>query len=281
MLIMPRRAQKGQAKPWASIPRINWAHPLTYGLVFYGYDLGGRMIDLVGGSVGIIGAGGSQPDRIITPFGYGTSWTGLAANGTEWSFPNVINPSLTISNAPYSYACGFYETARPATLSTSVCFALATAGNFAVLMAPDQAANGDFTAFFGVSAASTINIGSGNTLNTFNSAIAVANSASTGTLFLNTASSSAAGMTNTGTLAGAVPLFNSFEVGGADKDFTGTVFYGAIWQPRAITQSEALSIYTDPYQFLIYPEDDVLSSWVGTAGAAAKKNFPPFQLKAA
>src|SRR5882672_11202103 len=103
----------GQFKPYGSIPRIDWAHPITRGLVFYGYDVSGVVIDL---------AYGLKP-TIFTPaipsissrFGAGLKY---ASSGGRLVFPATVPVNSGLSKL-YSLACAWYITALPSVVATT------------------------------------------------------------------------------------------------------------------------------------------------------------------
>ena len=93
--IIPHR---GQAKPYGSIPRINWDHPLAKGLVSYAYDVGGVVIDLVGGKLGTKVNG--TPVTGTSPFGSGVQYPAFPTTGAV-VFPVDPRVNAAVNTAPY------------------------------------------------------------------------------------------------------------------------------------------------------------------------------------
>jgi len=121
---------RGQNKPWDSIPRINWQHPLAVGLASYCYDAGGILIDLVnGGKSSTVTA--TLATRGIGKFGSGYKYTS-GGGAIKLPFTSRINSIIP----PASIACSFFVTAAPA---NGVFFALAdSAGDNPIYCAADS-----------------------------------------------------------------------------------------------------------------------------------------------
>ena len=85
---MPGPLRAGPASLWKNsqvkptgIPRIDWSHPLTAGLIAYWWDLGnGRHIDLVSGHTTVLDTGGTEPSRASSQFGSGTSFAAVSTS---------------------------------------------------------------------------------------------------------------------------------------------------------------------------------------------------------
>src|SRR5258706_12412292 len=102
---IPIIAFRGQKKPWGSIPRINRLHPITFGLQFYGYDVGGTIVNLVTGG---------QSSAITTRPGRANSKIGTGINfGFGVKMP-IITGQVGTLTAPYTFAGGIFPTAAPA-----------------------------------------------------------------------------------------------------------------------------------------------------------------------
>ncbi len=104
--IIPHRGQK---KPWNSIPRINWAHPLAGGLISYGYDAGCGYIDLVTGGQRSINNTTSPPFGGVKSSRYGTGLTSIQTASVTlglYTLPGNASIESFVVSAPYSFACG-------------------------------------------------------------------------------------------------------------------------------------------------------------------------------
>src|ERR1700730_16479057 len=97
---LPFPWRSGQAKPFASIPRINWSHPLAAGLTIYCYDAGGVILDLVNG-------GASTPTSITGTGGtkVGSGMQFPTSNSFAFLPQNPAASALATVN-PYSVAIG-------------------------------------------------------------------------------------------------------------------------------------------------------------------------------
>src|SRR4051812_14066058 len=115
---LPIIAHRGQVKPYGSIPRINWAHPLTKNLVSYGYDIGCGPIDLVTGTQRVIANSANPPFGGPKASKYGSALTSVQAGSVTTGLYNLPS-NTTVENifnaAPFSFACGFMFTATPPT----------------------------------------------------------------------------------------------------------------------------------------------------------------------
>src|SRR5882672_8935016 len=92
---------RGPSKPWTSIPRINWNHPLAINLVVYGYDVGGVVIDLVNGGKGSTTTA-TAVSRGISAFGAGYKYVS-GGGAIRLPFTSRINSVVP----PVTIACSF------------------------------------------------------------------------------------------------------------------------------------------------------------------------------
>lgn len=273
---LPIIGHRGQVKPYGSIPRINWAHPLADGLVSYGYDIGSGPIDLVTGGQVTIANSSNPPFGGPKPSKYGSALTSIQTAGSVttglFNLPTSADIVTTVAAAPYSFACGFMFTATPPTFTISNVFCVcdATAGrSFGICVAP--ASTTDFA--FSFATGSTNNTASGlNVINAFNTALGVALTGSTTACYVNGVLAISPAVTTTGAgLSGSRPSFFGKRSEAGQTVQSGYIYYGAIWKGRALTASEARLLHDDPYCFLIYPEDEMFASLVPSPAI----NWPP------
>jgi hypothetical protein len=105
------RASRGWVKP-ASIPHIDWSHPLAQNLEFYGFDTGaGTILDLVKArTVSFPCTNGAVAPR---PFigGQGFKYDGVSGTGVFTSDGRI---QAVTAAPPWTVACGLVENATPA-----------------------------------------------------------------------------------------------------------------------------------------------------------------------
>ncbi len=191
---------RGQKKPWGSIPRINWAHPLAANLASYCYDAGGVLIDLVNGGVGS-NVTATTAARGVGSFGSGYKYTS-GGGAIKLPFTSRIN-SIT---PPASIACSFFVTAAPA---SGVFFVLAdSAGDNPIYCAADSdtvmrqgfnSGPGDLT----YTVASVIN--------GYHSMVGVGATTALVQAYFDGAFQTSAANNPTATAPGVQPVFNSFN----------------------------------------------------------------------
>src|SRR6266446_8834888 len=127
---IPVIPHRGQKKPWNSIPRINWAHPLAGGLISYGYDAGCGYIDLVTGGQRSINNTTSPPFGGVKSSRYGTGLTSIRTASVTtglYTLPGNTNIDTLTDAAPYSFACGLMLTATPTAGELSFLFTTCSA----------------------------------------------------------------------------------------------------------------------------------------------------------
>ena len=252
----------GQVKP-NGVPRINWQHPLSWGLVAYWFDTGnGFYIDLVNGRITTKTASGgtTAPGRTVTPWGQGFKFI---ANLSEQADAAVgLNQAWA---APYSVACGFVPYG-------------ASSGTDACLFALVDNAGNDAFAFFAPST-TTWGLSYSNAANPF-TLTQVANTfyvivgAATGTTaqssWINGVAQTAGTATSAFTGSGMHYTFNaqtSTYNSSSGSFCNATVFFGAAWLKRSLTQTEANLLYTDPYCLLLPPSPEFENFSSGTTTA--------------
>lgn len=261
---IPIRPFSGQDKPWPSLPRLNWAHPLTRGLLFYGYDTGaGCLLDLVDGDTSTA-AGTTPPGNKPSRFGSGLTY---AETGGSRVFAADTQINKMLLTARYSLACAWYISALPSAAGVFVSpFGIGDAGTTqqATMMWASGATNDMQWALNNVNPA----VFTANSINTFHSSVCANTSATAQNIYLDGGLKTTTALTAAVTTTTAQVTFNanapaSLNVTGVN----GKVFFGAIWT-RTLTAQEAFILHNDPYCFLIYPEDEIFAQWVGTTGAA-------------
>lgn len=255
------RLSRGPSKPYNSKPRIDWSHPLAQSLSIYCYDMGGCIIDLVnGGLITVNGTSGlqqSQPGPVLriplTGFG---NMPPLPAGESRWG-----------GTAPFTGAMAtvFVGNSGP-TNPDSVVVSIQDAGNtentafgFNTFDTTHSANGNNNVAAVFANASAVQYVNNKILLNTFQSWCAVAASGSVAHLYANGKHDSdfAGTTTDTSTPNGQV-MYNTASINAGQtfgNGINGFVYYFAMWS-RALSQEEALSLHQDPYQFLIYPEDD-------------------------
>jgi hypothetical protein len=236
---------RNQFKP-SGIPGIDWSHPLTAGLIAYWWDLGnGRHIDLVSGHTTVLDTAAAAQGSASSPVGQGSSFTATSSSTHDPALFPVQSWAF-----PYSAAVGFYKIGAGAALNSGV---------FGVI---DATGNDGFEFFFNNTftfQCSLANQSSPYTFtaasNTFYVAVAAATAASASSHWINGVAQTA-GITSTaftGTSLGV--SFGSINYNVVDGGTPNSiVFFGAVWNGRALTASEAALLYNQPYCFLLPPE---------------------------
>lgn len=286
---IPLSKFRGQYKP-PGIPRINWQHPITNGLIFYAYDTGcganpsggfggtgnygvqPGIIELAQHRIAFLG-GIAQSNTQLSPFGSGIRYNASYSCG-------FVADTATRDLKVFTAACGYFQTATQT--GNNRCFGR-TANN-----GSSPFLNWDWEA----TAGGNVNF---NMLNSSSSIITVASPAQVSNKYCtvmttndNVTARAYFNGTQVGSTANANPVgINSGDalvMGGASVNataapWTGLSFYGAYWK-RTLTAAEAELLHYDPYCFLIYPSDFAYSLLVGSASAptfkpawAAKRNM--------
>src|SRR6266446_2982753 len=143
---LPIIGHRGQIKPYGSVPRINWGHPLTWGLISYGYDVGCGPIDLVIGSQRIITNSTSPPFGGVKSSKYGTGLNSISTATVTtglYNLPGNANIENLVVAAPYSFACGLMITLTPVATGRLFCTCDATSNN-PVIIGCFNAVNTDY-----------------------------------------------------------------------------------------------------------------------------------------
>ena len=264
--IIPHRGQK---KPWNSIPRINWAHPLAGGLISYGYDAGSGPIDLVTGGQRTITNSTSPPFGGVKTSPYGTGLTSIQTASVTlglYTLPGNASIESFVVSAPYSFACGLMLQATPPLV---LCKLFSTSNSpttsTPVFLGCSNATATDYAAQFSDVTAIQNSAAGAIKLNTFQTILGVALTSSTVALYVDGALAKSASGLNTVAAAttGVIPAFHGRRNLSGQTLQTGFIYYGALWKGRALTASEARLLHDNPYCFLIYPEDEMFAENVG------------------
>lgn len=266
-LTLPWR--RGQAQLYGSIPRINWSHPLAYGLGSYVINIGPIYIDLVSGQPVVRQSGSTHPGIGSSPFGSGIQF---GAVGTDDWFNSTTSPFLSSFTAsPFTQAIGVFFKTYPAsgTIMASLWSQSTSPFNVFVFQANSQTS---FNVLYatGSGGAGYASTAGGCSVNAFHSCMAVATGSSAGSIYVNgvlDGTVSGSPTTQTGA-AGTQLVLNSLSTGGNSQGgLGGFLYYWAGWN-RPLTAIEARLLHDDPYCFLVYPEDEIFATLVGAAAAA-------------
>ena len=268
----PVRTHRGQRKPWASIPRIDWDHPLTKGLIGYWYDAGSGPIDLVTGAQRTLNNVSNPPLAGPRASKYGSGL--LAARGASiatgmLSFPELPIWQTFFNAAPYSFAVGFMLPTAPSSGDSSILFTICDATTETpIKFGVASASATDFLYSYGnntqiVTASGFTKVGQ------FQTTVGVAKTAGGSQTYIDgvPALTSAAIATSTWPPSGSKPRFHGFGSYASQVIGASTVYFGAIWNKRELSAAEARLIHHDPYCFLIYPEDEMFGAVVGVDAA--------------
>ncbi len=273
MSVLVPNIRRGQAKPYASVPRIDWTHPLAANLVSYNYDLGGQLIDLVNGGMGVeTGGTATLASRAQSKLGYGYKYAGTAScDGAEAALPTVQAAKL-MTAAPYAVAVGMLPTGSP-TASTSIISIMDPANNFGFqLNVPSTATL--FEVKYAGSAATPedyITAANTNSVGVYHTVIGNAATSTTGSVYVDGKQDGTfSGNTTIFTSSTYQLLYNHIFVGGnsGSGGINGFIYYVAQWN-RTLTAAEASLLHSEPYCFLIYPEEDMLAERVGVTASVA------------
>ena len=267
---IPIYFKDGQDKSYGSIPRINWLHPLARGLIHYGYDIGIGPIDLVTGSIRRLANTAVITGNRSSTYGKGLLYLGaIAASRIGPVFTGTAaNLTSVTTAAPFSWACAVMLTATPPTGGPTI-FGLTGADTTQPLsLGCSGTTTTDFwyganNSLLGTTAAGPA------TLNKFHTLLGVATATSTSQFYVDgklNLSQTATSVVST--VATRFPGYGGLDsVATSQPIFSGFIYYGAIWKNRALSQAEAVQLHTDPYCFLIWPEEDVFwGQRVGTTG---------------
>lgn len=280
-----RRLYRGPGiKPYASVPRIDWSHPLAAGLDHFIYDAGSAHVDLAAGLLSSAVTNTTSPAIATNKLGPGLKYTGTAgANG--WSVlgknghPDYTNFGTTI---PYSVVAGtILGTTGNSVPLAAVAMTTATDSTYNTGPALFYDNGGSVNRFAWIlgNGASQVNYTATAVANVLNTWGLIGTASTTATRYANgifEANSTGLSAVNSGVVTagkiGAFTINNGTPVGNNDSGGlggqNGSLPFYAAWN-RALTASEFLQIHLDPYCFLIFPEDEMLAERVGAAAAGA------------
>lgn len=260
-LLVPYRLDRGQLKRSTSIPRIDWSHPLARGLISYGYDAGNGPIDLVTRGWRTIGNATNPPFGGVKSSKYGIGLSSVATASVTLGLYNLpggpVIESLAAA-APYTAACGLMLTATPVNQGFSSIFATCDATfNTPILMGAAYNGTTDYYFEFANTAPQPTALGAVK-INQFQTLTAVALTSSTAACYVDGVLSISPAVTTTlAATSGARPSFHGLRNTAGQHVEGGFIYYGALWKGRALTAAEVRLLHSDPYCFLIYPEDEM------------------------
>jgi len=284
--------RRGWKKPFPSIPRINWAHPLAQKLICYVYDCGGGVvIDLVSGQIGTHSKVGT-PSALaaVAPSPFGSGWKYAQQSSTSLadgiSFPANIRTNSFTSTAPYSFAAGFMPVSPiNASGSDTLIYVLADATAADNWWAVGDQGTGQPVVNFGADSDNAFTTGRAWVPGNFTTVVGVLTAATTGTGYYMDDS----GYYQTTNWTGLAPnndgtgnriylgYFGSAGAFGAACHFNGFIFYGATWRGRKLSTAEAKYLGNDPWCLLWYPEDEIFATLVGGGAPTPPGPGPNFR----
>jgi hypothetical protein len=275
MSVLLPRQRRGQVKPYASLPRIDWSHPLAQGLTIYVYDLGTAYVDLVnGGGLNKVGTGTTPLTGSMSKYGRGLLY-GSGAN-SNWAYmPLTRAAGITGAALPYSTFFATIYTGAPAASFTTVAATGSSADNGDTGVAWLAGSTTQMSYFWdnGGSSANYNQLLS--TTSQFQTWGMVPTSSTAAILYANGAVDHTQGSISSTTFAistgSARVCFNCLATNGNLTTGAANAFipFFAYWN-RYLTAYEAWLLHNDPWCFLIYPEEEDVA--VGTVVAAA---LPP------
>lgn len=251
---------------FGSIPKINWAHSIARGLAFCitgsapFYDLTGNCKATITGN----------PAFATTQEGAGL-WVG-DRSGTYASLTNYVTFSspqalFTGGNATFLVRCnplvyptpnGVYTGALAYGKATDVIYSLSIAGNSGNTTFEVQNSGGSYQDAPTVVPPST---------GVVHQLAGVINGATT-SLYVDGVGSSTSytGTPKSGDASYSIGLGLDWYNSDPNRVIDGIIPFAAIWT-RALTSAELLQLNLDPYCFLIYPEDTIFATLVGSSSA--------------
>jgi len=270
---IPSIPHMGQKKPWNSIPRINWAHPMTRGLISYGYDVGCGPIDLVTGGQRTITNSTSPPFGGTKSSKYGSGLASITGSVTTglYTLPSNANINNLVVASPYSFACGLMLTATPGSASFNQVFTTCDATvNTPIMIGVASVGTDNF--WFNFANGANQNTAAGALkINTFQTLLGVALTGTTAACYVDgVLNLSPAVTTTSGSVPTSQPAFFGLRSSAGQNMPSGFIYYGALWKNRALKAPEARLLHDDPYCFLIYPEDEMFAE----LGTSAIQIFP-------
>lgn len=254
----------GQVKP-NGVPRIDWTHPLSRGLIAYYWALPpSTYADLVSGQIAA-NVPATAPTHVVSKYGVGVGHTAVNDSVVSGTPATIVNPPNVQSfTAPFSFAGGWWQVGA---------FTVGADANNNWVGIQANSTNGPYFGagstsefqYFSSTADSGITSATIPGANNFYIALGVAASSSASTLYLNGVSiGTSSTATNNSTNTGQWWQFGQLDPNGGNPN--AHVFFGALWN-RALTAQEALQLYLDSYCFLIPPEAEMPAISVISSGA--------------
>lgn len=268
------RLNRGQVKPYASLPRIDWSHPRSKGLVWYAYDYNGVVYDLVSG---VAQRSGTPPSRAVTKWGILGNYNG----SSNFIFGDGVNPggvplSQVTRTAPYSWAAGFISTAIQAN-GTGILFQGSSTLSSPITLFVPTGANAAVQFFVAESASFTTANGT-LTNNVFHTAVCAATGASAQSLYFDGALAGTGSVSSIDGVAANTNTTTKIGLGAVGQSgnttfWAGQIPFGALWALRIISAADVRDLQVNPWDHLIYPEDEIADTIVGVASGAVSVNL--------
>lgn len=250
-----RLQRPGQQKP-QGVPRIDWTHPLTQGLLFYGFDTGtGLILDLVSGRV--MNTVGTLVGQKTTSNGTGIAYSTLQSN--YFNSDTIIQAATAAP--PWTCATGFQTSGA---LSNNAQIFSRTANN----SASQPFANWGFQASGGLGQRGLVNNGGSlgttatgavPTTNVFSSLVMVARSSSTLGFYQDGAQVGAdtTGLSIASANTDDAICFNGNSSASVVNPANNVVVFFGMFAARAWSADEIVQLHRDPYCFLIPAEAEM------------------------
>jgi len=254
----------GIIRPYPSLPRINWNHPLAADLQFYHYDRGdggyditqGRNMSFVTSTILI---------RVLTTWGYTYEGNGSASDGIQYASNNFLR-----ALPPMSWGCGFSRATSGSEVGAQ--FFCRQANNlgsapFINWTVEDRAGGTVNNVSVAVNSGGTLTEATGTVLglNAYHAVTAVCPDTATLNWWADGVKQTGlSGLTIQSVTSGDNVLLYTDK--GGPGGFQRNIYWGAFWS-RALNANEVAQLWKDPYCFLIYPEDDIFAELVGTSAA--------------
>lgn len=232
-------------------------------MVFYAYDAGGVILDLINGGAGKIFSSTTHLTRAQSRFGNGFRYGGTTTSDSVSLPISNTKVSAFANAAPFSMAIGYLPV-------TGV-----TTGGYITSIGSSGSADNCGFANGGTTTQVNINLDFGTTqvaytnaaaLNVYHTLVCVATTSAAGILYQDGSGPQSFAGTTIETNTGERVNFNCGTPGAATSGggTNGFVYYFVGWN-RVLTNSEANQLHYDPWCFLIYPEDEMFSTLVGVS----------------
>lgn len=276
-----QRLTRGLIKPYNSLPRIDWSDPIVQGLSTYCYGTDGSIIDLVnGGQFTAVGCNG------VKPTGFG-NYLQFPLTGYGYMPPLTAGKTIPFGgSAPFSTAIGtiFNTTATgPGFTSDGDCAlvqvldAANTTNTFSGFNTWPPGAAGNPNP-----ATTTLACEVGNSTNAYFTPTVIPNTFqswgmacpnnTTGLLYsLGLFDNTFSGTVNFNGASQGQVMYGTASINSGQSfgnGISGAIPYFAVWS-RVLSPAEYLRLATDPWSFLIYPEEDFFIVGTNLIGSTA------------